>query len=109
MTAFYGTGTRGEKSVVKALKIDARDNCAVLLAAVRKGEPVEVRTDAGTVSLSARCDIAFGHKIALTSLAVDQPIIKYGEEIGRAQTAIQGGDWIHLHNVYCRRGHEDRG
>ena len=34
------------------------------------------------------------------NLAVDQPIIKYGEEIGRARVAIDGGDWIHLHNVY---------
>ena len=92
----------------KALKIDARDNCAVLLADVGKGEPVEVRSDTGVISLSARCDIAFGHKIALASLAIDQPIIKYGEEIGRAKTGIEVGDWIHLHNVYCRRGHEDQ-
>jgi len=94
--------------MAKALKIDARDNCAVLLADVRKGEPVEVRADAGVISLNARCDIAFGHKIALASLAVNQPIIKYGEEIGRARTAIRGGDWIHLHNVSCRRGHADQ-
>jgi hypothetical protein len=94
--------------MAKALKIDARDNCAVLLADVGKGEPVEVRTDAGIISLSARCAIAFGHKIALASLAADQPVIKYGEEIGRAKTTIEVGDWIHLHNVTCRRGHEDQ-
>ncbi len=94
--------------MIKALKIDGRDNCAVLLADVRRGEPVEVRTDTGMVSLSARCDIAFGHKIALAGLTADQPIIKYGEEIGRAKTTINVGDWIHLHNVYCRRGHEDQ-
>lgn len=93
------------KSVAKALKIDTRDNCAVLLTDVKEGEPVEVRTDAGVSRLDARCAIASGHKIALVSLAVDQPIIKYGEEIGRAQSAIAAGDWIHLHNVYCRRGH----
>jgi hypothetical protein len=92
--------------VTKALKINARDNCAVLLADVKKGEPVEVHADAGVSRLDARCAIASGHKIALVSLAVDQPIIKYGEEIGRAQAAIEAGDWIHLHNVYCRRGHE---
>lgn len=64
---------------------------------------MEVRTDAGVSRLDARCAIASGHKIALVSLAVDLPIIKYGEEIGRAQAAIETGDWIHLHNVYCRR------
>jgi altronate dehydratase small subunit len=94
--------------MAKALKINARDNCAVLLADVKKDEMVEVRSEAGVLSLNARCAIASGHKIALVSLGADQPIIKYGEEIGRAQTAIEAGDWIHLHNVYCRRGHENQ-
>jgi len=94
--------------MAKALKINARDNCAVLLADVKKDETVEVRSETGVFSLNARCAIALGHKIALVSLTADQPIIKYGEEIGRAQTAIEAGDWIHLHNVYCRRGHENQ-
>ncbi len=94
--------------MAQALKINARDNCAVLLADVNKGDAVEVRSATGVLSLNARCAIALGHKIALVSLGVDQPIIKYGEEIGRAQTAIEAGDWIHLHNVYCRRGHENQ-
>ncbi|MEW6333628.1 MAG: UxaA family hydrolase [Thermodesulfobacteriota bacterium] len=90
----------------RAIRINARDNCAVLLTDVKKGDPVEVRSDEGTSLLSARQAIASGHKIALAALAADQPIIKYGEEIGRAQSAIEAGDWIHLHNVYCLRGHE---
>jgi altronate dehydratase small subunit len=94
--------------MAKALKINARDNCAVLLADVKKGETVEVRSETGVLNLNARCAIALGHKIALVNLAADQPIIQYGEEIGRAQTAIEAGDWIHLHNVYCRRGHENQ-
>ncbi len=92
--------------MVKALRINDRDNCAVLLADVKKGETVEVRTLTGTVHLDARQDIMMGHKIALVSLGVDQPIVKYGEEIGRAGAAIEAGGWIHLHNVICRRGHE---
>lgn len=103
---FSKRSAKGEKDVAKALKINPRDNCAVLLTDVQKGAPVEVHTDAGVCRLDARCAIPSGHKIALVSLAVDQPIVKYGEEIGRAQTAIEAGDWIHLHNVYCRRGHE---
>jgi len=94
--------------MAKALKINPRDNCAVLLADVNRGEAVEVRSETEVLRLNARCAIASGHKIALIRLAVDQPIIKYGEEIGRAKTAIEPGDWIHLHNVYCRRGHENQ-
>jgi altronate dehydratase small subunit len=95
--------------VIRALKINDRDNCAVLLADARKGDTVEVRTGTDVSSLAARCDIASGHKIALVSLAIDQPIIKYGEEIGRAGAAIEAGDWVHLHNVTCRRGHQNQG
>jgi len=73
-----------------------------------EGETVEVRTLTGPVRLAALQDIAMGHKIVLVSLGVDQPIVKYGEEIGRAGAAIQAGGWIHLHNVICRRGHEDQ-
>ena len=94
--------------MAKALKINAGDNVAVVLADVKAGEEVGVMTDTDVVQIRAQQDIAFGHKIALADLTVDQPIIKYGEEIGRARTAILAGDWIHLHNLYCRRGHEDR-
>lgn len=92
--------------MAKALKINPRDNVAVVLADVRPGEEIVVTTDEKVVRLEARQAIAFGHKIALADLHNDQPIIKYGEEIGRAQGEIGAGDWIHLHNLTCRRGHE---
>jgi altronate dehydratase small subunit len=95
--------------MAKALKINPRDNVAVVLADVAPGEEVVVTTDHEVVRLAARQAIAFGHKIALTALDNDQPIIKYGEEIGRAQGQIGAGDWIHLHNLACRRGHETQG
>ncbi len=94
--------------MVKALRINNCDNCAVLLADVKREEAVEVQTLAGTILLSARQDIAMGHKIALVSLDVDQPIVKYGEEIGRAGATIEAGGWIHVHNTVCRRGHENQ-
>jgi altronate dehydratase small subunit len=94
--------------VAKALKINHLDNVAVLLEEIRPGEMVDVATGSEVIHIQARQQIAFGHKIALANLDADQPIIKYGEEIGRALTAIAAGDWIHLHNLYCRRGHEDR-
>ena len=92
--------------MAKALKINPRDNVAIVLADVRPGEEIVVTTDGEAVRLEARQAIAFGHKIALADINTDQPIIKYGEEIGRAQTEIAAGDWIHLHNLTCRRGHE---
>jgi altronate dehydratase small subunit len=92
--------------MAKALKINPADNVAVVLADVKPGDPISVTTDGEAVRLEARQAIAFGHKVALADIHTDQPIIKYGEEIGRALTEIGAGDWIHLHNLTCRRGHE---
>ncbi len=92
--------------MAKALKIDPRDNVAVVLSDVGPGEEIVVKTDGKVIRLEARQAIAFGHKIALADLCTDEPIIKYGEEIGRAQREIVAGDWIHLHNLVCRRGHD---
>ena len=94
--------------MAKALRINDRDNVAVLLCDAAAREEVEVGTGPAVVRLPARQTIAFGHKIALADLAAGQPIVKYGEEIGRAGTAIRAGDWVHLHNLDCRRGHENQ-
>jgi hypothetical protein len=94
--------------VAKALKINPRDNVAVVLADVGPGEEIVVTTDREVVRIAARQEIPFGHKVALTELGTDEPIIKYGEEIGRAQAPIAAGDWIHLHNLTCRRGHDQQ-
>jgi altronate dehydratase small subunit len=92
--------------MAKALQIHHRDNVAVVLSDVKQGEEVLANTEAGVISLKAKNDIPFGHKIALKELEVHVPIIKYGEEIGKAKSLISVGEWIHLHNVYCERGRE---
>jgi len=94
--------------MAKALKINDRDNVAVVLEDVVAQEGVEAGDGPLTLMLQARQAIPFGHKIALADIAVGEPIIKYGEEIGQAGAAIRSGDWVHLHNVNCRRGHENQ-
>lgn len=89
--------------MAQALQLNPRDNVAVVLSHVRVGEEVKVAAQEG-LKITAREDIAFGHKIALLAIEADQPVIKYGEEIGKAKTVILPGSWVHLHNVYCERG-----
>ncbi|WP_088227603.1 UxaA family hydrolase [Desulfosporosinus sp. FKB] len=91
----------------KALRIDPRDNVAVVLTELKKGEEVLINTETGSIQLTALSDIPFGHKIAMSSLASHDPIIKYGEEIGKAKSTVEPGEWIHLQNLYCERGRED--
>lgn len=68
---------------MKTLKINEKDNVAV---ALEDG------------------DIARGHKFALEDIQKGEPVIKYGEIIGRATTDISKGEWVHTHNV---RSHLD--
>lgn len=44
-------------------------------------------------------EIPAGHKFALKDIKRGEPIIKYGEIIGRASNDIKKGEWVHTHNV----------
>ena len=49
--------------------------------------------------LVAATDIPLSHKVALADLAQGEPLIKYGEIIGRAAVPIRAGEWVHTHNM----------
>jgi len=85
---------------VRAIRIDARDNVAVVVADVAAGG--RVRLDDGS-ELTATQAVPRGNKIALSALAAGEPVIRYGEEIGVATTAIATGDHVHTHNMGGRK------
>lgn len=91
----------------KAIQIDARDNVATTTDIVEAGEKLEVLSPDGEIILETEPveRIIFGHKIALTPLKKDEPIIKYGEVIGVASKPIKVGEWVHTHNVNSARLH----
>ena len=80
---------------MKLIKIHPRDNVAVALADIAKGEVLSE----GSLSVTAAEDIARGHKIALRNIAEGEAIIKYGNPIGLAKADIAEGSWVHVHNV----------
>ena len=47
--------------------------------------------------------IPAGHKVALSDLAPDTPIRKYGQIIGYTKTAIKQGQHVHVHNLEFRQ------
>ncbi|MDR2800168.1 MAG: UxaA family hydrolase [Desulfovibrio sp.] len=88
-----------------ALVIHPDDNVAVVLADIAAGESCLVRNSDGTeYYITALEDIGFGHKIALSGIAGEGGVIKYGEEIGRAGKPVAKGAWVHTHNMRCLRG-----
>ena len=86
---------------VKAFQIDASDNVVTLLSAAKEKETVRLtgNLSEGTASLTALQDVPSGHKLALSDIAENEDIIKYGVVIGRAICPIQKGSWVHLHNI----------
>ncbi len=69
--------------MLNAMRIDPADNVVVAIEPIAKGEVVEF--DAG------------GEVRQLTALG--EPVVKYGQHIGSAVTAIRAGQHVHVHNV----------
>ncbi len=84
-----------------ALLINEKDNVGVALRELSQGEEVKVLPGN---PIRIRSPIPYFHKFALEHIERGEPIIKYGEEIGRASTIIEAGDHVHLHNLICDRG-----
>ncbi|PTX97892.1 altronate dehydratase family protein [Opitutus sp. ER46] len=77
------------------LQIHPRDNVAVSLRSLDAGLTVDV---AGrSVRLAAAVPPA--HKIALRAIRAGEPIIKFGQPIGRATSDVGEGGWVHVQNV----------
>lgn len=77
----------------RALRMHEDDNVALLLDAAAPGERVEACPAAAARAIPA------GHKVAIAEIAEGAPILKYGQVIGLARTAIQPGEHVHVHNV----------
>jgi galactarate dehydratase len=78
-----------QKETPLYIKVNPKDNVAII---VNSGGLPE-----GTVfpcGLQLREYIPQGHKVALTDLAQDEAIIRYGEVIGYALTPIKKGSWV---------------
>lgn len=89
----------------KVIVLDDRDNVATAIVGIAAGESIEC----GTPDIVATETIPFGHKVALVPLAKGATILKYGESIGLADSDIDQGACVHVHNVDSQRGRGDRG
>ncbi|HHV51809.1 MAG TPA: altronate dehydratase family protein [Candidatus Avimonas sp.] len=80
---------------MKAIKIHENDNVAVALTDIAAGDIVTV--DGRDIALKS--DIPSGHKFAVTDIAANQKVIKYGYPIGHAAEFIETGSHVHSHNL----------
>lgn len=78
-----------------ALQLSPADNVAVARQALAAGTALQV----GGHSITLAEAIASGHKFALLPIAAGASVLKYGQGIGTATTAIAPGQHVHVHNV----------
>ncbi len=80
----------------KLIRINSRDNVAVAVEPLSKGE-VESVDDATFTIFS---DIPAGHKVALQDIKKGEKVIKYGYPIGAASEDIRQGQHVHNFNIH---------
>lgn len=82
-----------------AMIIDAKDNVAVAIEPIAKGETAVYVCGGQEMSLTVQEDITIYHKLATRDIQAGEPVVKYGEHIGAATTFIPKGAHVHVHNV----------
>ncbi len=86
-----------------AVVLHQQDNVAVTTHTVQAGSVLQL--PAGQVQVAEQ--IALGHKVATAPIAAGQPVLKYGQVIGQATSAIAPGQWVHSHNLQLQDFHRD--
>ena len=81
------------------------DHVGVATSNIQNGEKVigVFMEDNSEIEVVAKGDIPLGHKIALAELGVNEPVLKYGIQIGVTTTEWQVGDYVHTHNIKTAR------
>ncbi len=85
------------ESVATTATIRLHDDDNVIVA-IRESEAGQLATDR-EMRLELLEHVPQGHKIASREIGEGDPIVKYGQPIGIAKSAIQAGQWVHTHNV----------
>ena len=87
----------------KLIRITDKDNVAVALSPIVKGDVLNI----DNLTITSTMDITAGHKISLFNIKKGEPVIKYGESIGAASADIRMGEYVHVHNMVAMRGRGD--
>ena len=93
--------------MLNTMIIDAKDNVAVAIGPIQKGDSITYLLNGETKTLTAQEDITIYHKLAVRDIPAGTPVIKYGEHIGIASQNIGTGEHVHEHNVASHRENLD--
>ena len=85
---------------INALLMDESDNVVTCVNEVAEGETVVYRKGDKLLTIQAKQNIPYCHKIALTDMAEGDEVIKYGELIGRTDCTIAAGYLVNHENIH---------
>lgn len=88
----------------KALLLNEKDNVAIALTNLKRGDEVELSIQGINIKVKLLNDIPFGHKFSIREIKEGEHVVKYGEVIGVATKNIGVGEHVHVHNVKGLRG-----
>jgi (2R)-sulfolactate sulfo-lyase subunit alpha len=89
----------------KALAHRSGDDVAVAVTPIEAGEEVLVAyvSEDQELTVRARADVPYGHKVALRQLAAGAAVTEYSTQVGVTRTNIEPGDYVHTHNIKTAR------
>jgi (2R)-sulfolactate sulfo-lyase subunit alpha len=96
---------KGEFRLHKFLIHHKGDHVGVAVSDIKAGEAAVgvFMDDDSTTEVVARADVPLGHKIAITALPSNSPVLKYGIPIGHTPQGFEVGDYVHVHNLKTSR------
>ncbi len=78
-----------------AIRLHGSDNVAIARVSLTPGQSIRP----GEAVVVVRDAIPPGHKVALAAIGPGEPVLRYGETIGRARIPIEPGAHVHTHNL----------
>ena len=79
------------------------DNVGVVTSAMKKGDIARFQQGDKVVEVKLLGDVPIYHKFCVRAVKKDEPVIKYGEQLGLAGQDIAVGDYVHTHNLISQR------
>lgn len=81
------------------------DHVGVATSPIAAGEKIVgiFMDDNSEVEVTSKGDVPLGHKISLVTLNKDEPVLKYGVQIGITTEKWEVGDYVHTHNIKTAR------
>ena len=83
--------------------INPKDNVATALQGLSAGAQVSVEFQGRAQIITLESDIPRGHKFAFQDIGEGEPVIKYGEPIGKSTVKILRGEHVHVHNIASQK------